>query len=285
MNLFKRSRSRSPSMRSTPSFEIPKLCFSRQKRAISIDTTNSTVDTLDVPTTPRGRSSSYDGSFEHAQSTLEVPKTGRRSKSFDAACPYSGSSDENISDQEKNYRLPRYQRTRGSLDIPKLCIHCVHIEALEAAVRANNRRLSLAAGDTENQTDSNNLRNRKSYDFSSDSSSDEWDSDSVSSDNNSHNSDQDVEPQKILDPSVVVSLEVPVIIKEHRSSSVDSGLLQQPEPDSRRSSLDPSEEEDGEDKELLKAPRQNRSSSVDVSLPTDDNAYCYEAIACVPKPK
>ena len=194
MNLFKKARSRSPS------FDIPKLCLSRQKRTsevppatstVSLDSVDQTVvpgtctgkymdsggasaypeteatvinnrpskgklkeadrahrktsiqnpdtsgPTLAVPYIPRIRSSSFDTSTLHheeqdSDNTLVVPES-QRSKSFDAS--YSGSSEENTSDKDTSssifLALPKYYRRR-SLEIPKLCIHCVHLEALSS---------------------------------------------------------------------------------------------------------------------------------------------------------
>ncbi|KAL3882243.1 hypothetical protein ACJMK2_028605 [Sinanodonta woodiana] len=131
--IFRKSRSISPS------FEIPKICLPHQKKSIDQTTTSSHSDDqsqcLHVPNEHRMRSSSFDASSLHTQSDqLNVPKQGRRCHSFDSACSIQlspGSSDENVSDRKTGYnsKLSKYSRHNTSLDIPKLCIHCVHMEA------------------------------------------------------------------------------------------------------------------------------------------------------------
>ena len=139
MNLFRRARSRSPS--------IPKLCIRREKventsgdsSTASFESTTEISASLEVPSIPRMRSSSFDASSLQqedtevtAYNTLAVPtkKGSSRSRSFDSAC-----SSDDISDREsyslKVPGLPKYYRRR-SLDIPRLCIHCVHLESLSS---------------------------------------------------------------------------------------------------------------------------------------------------------
>ena len=104
---------------------------------------------LDVSiTSPRYRSSSFDTSRLQSQQCdgedddtpmdqrLQVPDNSSRSKSFDAAyCAGSSSTSEDTSDKEITSRaltflnIPKYYKRR-SLEIPRLCIHCVHLETL-----------------------------------------------------------------------------------------------------------------------------------------------------------
>ena len=140
MNLFRRARSRSPS--------IPKLCVHKEKEkspgnsGSGSDSVRST--SLEVPTVPRIRSSSFDTSSLHQQepcddNQLKVPD-GQRTRSLDSAC-----SSDDISDREsyslKVPGLPKYYRRR-SLDIPRLCIHCVHIESLSSQEQTPNSSVS-----------------------------------------------------------------------------------------------------------------------------------------------
>lgn len=171
MNLFKRSHHHSSNRnraRSPSSFEIPKLCLTRQKRSASIDSTETTVKTLELPASDsRMRSSSFDSSTLHHQvesspDLLQVPASSssaciaddvgslslhgsRRSNSFDNASQWYAlnSSDDNSSDKECQYNLtvPKAQLRRASWEIPKICLHCLHIETL-----AKEQRESESSG-------------------------------------------------------------------------------------------------------------------------------------------
>jgi len=134
--IFKKSRSVSPS------FEIPKICLPRQAECVDDGFDPEINATLSVPAESRGRSSSFDSSSLQRQSTLEsqecleVPtKQGRRCHSFDSACTLQikqASVDDAASDSGSSnwsLKVPKYQSRRHSFDIPKLCIHCIHIEA------------------------------------------------------------------------------------------------------------------------------------------------------------
>ncbi|XP_067676012.1 diacylglycerol kinase zeta-like isoform X3 [Haliotis asinina] len=272
LNFFKRSRSRSPS------FEIPKLCLPRQKRSTSVD---CSTPNLQVPIEPqRGRSSSFDSSSLHGDEFLQVPVNmhGRRSQSFDCSPPWNGgSSDENISDKEcsQSLRVPRYERRRASLEIPKVCLHCLHMENLMKekekadAERFENGDLS---SDSSSLLDDYDVGDDDDEDNSADIFSSDTEGTSGSKEDfpqiveiNSRNSSLDSD--KLYRTAVM--LEVPVI--KQRSSSMDAAYmpLQVPQQESpRKASLDES---------CLDVPKQMRSSSVDISLPTEDNSS-YKAI-------
>ena len=142
MHLF-RKKARSPS----PSIEVPRLCLPRQKattEAPSDDEDSMTQTTtmmtahLNVPSGARIRSSSFDSSSlnENKGSTLQLPISSQRSKSLDSSCVAGSTSEETASDRDStsSLRIPvmsRYYRRR-STDIPRLCIHCVHIESLSS---------------------------------------------------------------------------------------------------------------------------------------------------------
>lgn len=132
--IFKKSRSVSPS------FEIPKICLPRQSECIDDGYEIEVDKTLKVPSESRARSSSFDSSSLRQGSLtselLNVPtKQGRRCHSFDSACTLQMSqatSEESLPESPSSrwsLRVPRYQGRRSSLDIPKLCIHCMHLEA------------------------------------------------------------------------------------------------------------------------------------------------------------
>lgn len=130
--IFRRQRSRSPAVPS-------KARLPRQKAVDDMAPESVDVVRLEVPTNTRVRSSSFDSSSLHEgeplSDSLQVPSSERRKKSRGLEYSYSGgsTSDENVSDKESYSRLglPKYFR-RKSLEIPRLCIHCVHLEALQA---------------------------------------------------------------------------------------------------------------------------------------------------------
>ncbi|XP_041354073.1 diacylglycerol kinase zeta-like isoform X2 [Gigantopelta aegis] len=268
MNIFKKSSS------SSSSFEIPKLCFPRQKRSTSVDCANPT---LQVPPECRGRSSSFDASNLHDASVelLQVPPAtsiGGRSHSFDTTRTWSvGSSDENLSDKDTNsLRIPVHHTRRASLDIPKICMHCLHLETL-AKEREEAEQEAQRIRDAE--------RKRGTFYLSSESSmsSTGSDSDYTYSSDSEGSSESEVEddsplPRRVRKDSITsytdaVTLHVPVI--KQRSSSMDAAYLPLPSHDSpRKASLD---------EMMLDIPKTVRSSSVDVRLPTDDDAS-YKAV-------
>ena len=139
--LFKKNRCTSP---------IPKLCLPRQKSTNSVEVYENKG--LEVPLESRGRSSSFDSSSLHKETVefLDVPKPGRRCHSFDSSTSPGGhwgtSSEESINSEKESGRkyslkLPGYQRRRSSLEIPRLCIHCVHMEVyLERQKEKENNR-------------------------------------------------------------------------------------------------------------------------------------------------
>ena len=261
MNLFRRSRCNSPS------FDIPKLCLPRQKRTTSIDSDGVTADTTDpldfdaknlkVPNSHRSRSSSFDTSSLHenknSDNHLTVPGgASKRSRSFDASMNYrspqtSGSSDDTSASERDSGSslLKRAHYKRSSIDIPKFCIHCLHTEAL-----------SEINGDLDNKTISDGGHNGHTGYYSSTSEE--------SSSCSSSDSD-DGDDDGTSDEPIMATLQVPNLSKP-RSSSMDVSWLQVPCDQDRRASLD-----------LLNVPQSNRSSSVDVKLPTDEDKQ-YRAI-------
>lgn len=262
MNIFKKSRSRSPS------FEIPKLCLPKQKRSTSIDSSTVSVS-LDVPLENRARSSSFDSSSlrDVHIDFLQVPTRGRgghRSHSFDAAAPWSPvSSDDNSSDKENsnNLKIPKYQKRRASLEIPKICMHCVHLEALEQEREKTRKHALFYLGETRNSSPDSSL------------SDSEFDSEgSYSSDSEGSSFGAEVEIIETLQASPqhsskdtsrtnsytdVVTLAVPVM--KQRSSSMDAGYITKPPESPRKASLD--------ERTLHKSHAQIRTQSLDTCAP------------------
>lgn len=332
MNIFKKSK-----RCGSPSFGIPKLCLPRQKKNVSAE--DLSCKTLDVPF-ERGRSSSFDSSSLHSDQgiLLEVPKTGRRCLSFDSSTAavsshWSASSEEScVSDKEettgtrRSYSLkwPKYRRP--SVEIPKLCIHCLHMEAI-----LNEKKEKEKEKEEKSKTSFYIVTNDDDVPFSSStsySSSEESLSDSFSwSDYSDDSDDDDGNESDCEDDEEInekdrknkngsqksvtncnsscekpdlpksnskgdsmytnaVTLEVPVI-KQHRSSSLDASMLQSSQvptlvvssTSSGQRSLvqrQQSFEEDAADVQ-----KQIRSSSVDVTLPTEEESH-YKAITHSP---
>ena len=297
--IFKKSRSVSPS------FEIPKICLPRQKK--SIDDTLDSVEpdlstTLKVPSNePRIRSSSFDSSTLK-QDSLEVPnKHGRRCHSFDSACTEQlshGSSEENVSEKESTVKslikVPRYQK-RSSFEIPRLCIHCIHMETKAKELSEHQDSVDRSYPKQflfDDDLDSDNISITSSTSYttsSSESLSDQADfyylTNSEDEGNESYYDDDDsfvdndnveniprLEHFDSKDDEVyinAVTLAVPVI-KQHRSSSMDERILKVPEAQiQRQASFD--------EGCMLDVPVQVRSSSVDVNLPTEQETR-YKAI-------
>ena len=129
--IFRRPRSRSPAP--------TKSRLPRQKAVDVVTQESVDIVRLGVPSNPRIRSSSFDSSSlqegEPLDNSLKVPSSRRHRKSRGLESSFSGgsTSDENISDKETYSLLgvPKYFR-RKSLEIPRLCIHCVHLEALQS---------------------------------------------------------------------------------------------------------------------------------------------------------
>ncbi|KAL8594144.1 hypothetical protein ACOMHN_018084 [Nucella lapillus] len=302
MNIFKKSRSRSPS------FEIPKLCLPklpRQKRSTSVDSSVSVSTSLIVPLENRGRSSSFDSSSlrDVKVDFLQVPppppprktrggggsksssskssssknsSSSRRSHSFDTAAPWSPiSSDDNFSDKENsssnNLKLPKHQTRRASLDIPKICMHCVHLEAIEQEREKNKRNALFYLGDTQNSSSTTPEESSSAPDSEDDSGS------SFSNDDSEGSSVEEQAVVEIIEtlhhsPSAspqrsskdssrtnsytdVVTLAVPVM--KQRSSSMDAGYITKPPESPRKASLD--------ERTLHKVHAQIRSQSLDQS--------------------
>ena len=263
----------------------------RKKRGKKKVTSGSS---LEVPHLPRIRSSSFDTSTLHhddpasGDNTLTVPEASFRSRSFDA----SYSSEEYVSDKETFsssifLALPKYYRRR-SLEIPRLCIHCVHLEALSSQ---ENTPTSPGGNKFENLSEhpsrpkcpssSSFAYDSLDDDFSSDDDSDDDLDDDLDSGGRSHapcvrvsltppatgSSDLSREPSEEEGCSVV-TLTVPMW--KPRSSSMDAAYLSvNTTYDERRGSFDPAC--------MLDVPKQPRSSSVDVTLPTPETGR-YKAI-------
>ena len=289
------------------SFEVPKLCISRQETTVP---TTSKDSELQVPTETRVRSSSFDSSSLHNKETqefLEVPSaSGRRSNSFDVTANLGASSDEGVSDQETNSSRKLLKWRRASYEIPKLCIHCVHLETLanqeldSTLVEKKVQQLDLLTSNYKVFTSSSESLYSSSSDLPPDTDYDYSEKDENESDYSAQSlspvrgrspdftsqiSPRSTSPLLLQSPvnidsptdenpdvtsyTNVLTLEVPVV-KSHRSSSVDTGYLQVSPSDSWKSSLS------GNDY-LEPPPVQPRSSSIDVRLPTDENGH-YVAI-------
>lgn len=303
--IFKKSRSVSPS------FEIPKICLPRQKKSID-DTLDNVerdlVTTLKVPSSePRVRSSSFDSSTLK-QDSLEVPnKHGRRCHSFDSACTEHlshGSSEESINDKDTMYinlKVPKYQKRRSSFEIPRLCIHCIHMETKAKEMNESQEsvdyksypkqflfdndldsdEISITSSTSYTSTSTESLSDQGDFYYLTNSEDEgnesdcEDDFDDVDNDNNVNNGDLDIPRLEHFDSKDdevyvnAVTLAVPVI-KQHRSSSMDERILKGPESQiQRQASFD--------EGCMLDVPLQKRSSSVDVNLPTDQETS-YKAI-------
>ena len=286
--MFKKSRSRSPS------FEMSKLCLPklpRQKRSTSMDSSpvamSSGLDvplenrvrssSLDVPLENRVRSSSFDCSSltEVSIDLLQVPTKGRgggshRSHSFDTAVHWTPvSSDDNGSDKETStsLKVPKYQKRRASLDIPKICMHCVHLEALEQERERARKNALFYLGDTQmSSPDTSPSESLSDSDrsFSSDSEGsspreveieiiETPHSNAPSPQRSSHAS------SKTNSYTDVVTLAVPVM--KQRSSSLDAGYITKPPESPRKASLD--------ERTLHKAHAQMRSQSLDTAGPSN----------------
>lgn len=171
--IFKKSRSVSPSV------EIPKICLPRQTECVDDGYDLEMNTTLKVPSESRGRSSSFDSSSLQRQNTLsqellEVPsKQGRRCHSFDSACTLqikqSGSDDSINESGSSNWSLkvPKYQSRRSSLDIPKLCIHCIHMEAKAKETQEHEEALQIFPGGSYRPYDSDNVSFTSSTSYTS----------------------------------------------------------------------------------------------------------------------
>ncbi|KAK7106870.1 hypothetical protein V1264_014903 [Littorina saxatilis] len=265
MNIFKKNRSRSPS------FEIPKLCLPklpRQKRSTSIDSCTVNVATsLDVPPAAenRGRSSSFDSSSLRDAEDTEVdllkvpPPKGRggsqRSHSFDTSAPWSPmSSDDNCSDKESssnNLKLPKHQKRRASLEIPKICIHCVHLEAIEQERDKARKNALFYLGDTQISTPDSSPSDSE---YDSDSEGEPCSSESEeslrsmceaeieiietlhSSTPSPQHSNSSKNTSMTNSYTDVVTLAVPIM--KQRSSSMDAGYITKPHESPRKASLD-----------------------------------------------
>ena len=296
--IFKKSRSVSPS------FEIPKICLPRQKKSIedALDNEKEPPSTLKVPNAEtRIRSSSFDSSTLK-QDSLEVPnKQGRRCHSFDSACADQmshGSSEESIGDSKEsifvNFKVPNFSKRKSSFEIPRLCIHCIHMETKAKEMRSSQNFVDRSYPRQflfEDDFDSDEFSNTSSTSYTTTSSEslsdqgdfyyltnseDEGNESDCEEDFDDNDKDNDAIPRlehfdSKEDEAYVnaVTLAVPVI-KQHRSSSMDERILKGPECQiQRQASFD--------EGCLLDVPIQVRSSSVDVNLPTEQEAS-YKAI-------
>ncbi|XP_048771764.1 diacylglycerol kinase zeta-like isoform X5 [Ostrea edulis] len=326
MHLFRKSRSKSPS------FEIPKLCLSKQKN-VSIEEPNHTSKDLEVPLEQRGRSTSFDSSSLGSENHefLQVPiLTGRRCHSFDSCTIGSQSwsaesSDDNASEKEtrgwNHIRIPKAKR-RTSVEIPKLCIHCVHMERFAEKEHGGLQGKHFYVGSEEYLASSSTSYTSSSDDLGSLTSDIDFYLSDESSQGDRGERESDAEPylsdtgrNKSCSPDCgypksshshspspedrkspaedrpytnAVTLEVPVI-RQQRSTSLDGALLQQ-----SNSSLDVAvvkpvnpnrgmvQRQDSFDEGLLDVKAQVRSTSVDVNLPTEEEKH-YKAITGSPK--
>lgn len=251
---------------------------------------------LEVPdANARIRSSSFDtsslghGDEDDEDNTLQVPTASRRSRSFDANYAGASTSDEGASsDREASSSflgIPKYYRRR-STEIPKLCIHCVHLEALSemgSSQETSPTSLSGSAFELDKYPD----KGEKDYWSSESETEDDSDDESFGSGEKFIPITLSVTPtdsdEAIVISSTVVgektsmshsaaamgagtSLQVPHV--KPRSASMDASYLQPGTMDDRRASLDV---------DMLDTPKQPRSSSVEVSLPTEESS-CYRAI-------
>ncbi|WAR07447.1 hypothetical protein MAR_017405, partial [Mya arenaria] len=276
--IFKKSRSVSPS------FEIPKICLPRQAECIDDGYDIELNKGLKVPQESRGRSTSFDSSSLQRQNTLtkktlEVPgKNSRRCHSLDSTCTYQMSpstSDESISDSRvsggtSNFSLkvPKFQGRRSSLDIPKLCIHCVHMEAKAQENREREEALLVYNQDRNNAEDSDNISFTSSTSYTSSLA------DSLSdpsgfyylSDSEDEGNESDCED----------NLDSPNFRNNTNSESFDSyhGTTTKPGKSSHKQVQRQKSFDNGDN---LPVPMQIRSSSVDVNLPTEQDSR-YKAI-------
>ncbi len=310
MNIFRRKARRKA--KESKSLDIPKLSLPRQKESfigsapgLTSDSSSASPDwgegvygdsscgasSLSVPNQHRLRSSSFDTSTLHheeetlaAENYLQVPGAGQ-------SVDYGDTSEEANSDKENQYLsfllgLPKYYRRR-SLEIPKLCIHCVHLESLSSGEASP---ASVGSFDYEDDTSRENRVVNSAYMTGSisDSNSDDWEEESDDDEDLEYNllksskgilltvTPSGSEEAIPVDPSLaeiidenegVITLKVPIF--KPRSSSMDAAYLQPGSCDERRCSMDP---------DYLNVPQQARSSSVDVNLPTKESPR-YSAIA------
>ena len=266
MHLFRR-KARSPS----PSIEVPRLCLPRQKAtteapsddddSMTMAPTAMTTARLNVPSGGRIRSSSFDSSSlknEDKGSTLQLPISSQRSKSLDSSYVAGSTSEENTSDRDStsSLRIPvmsRYYRRR-STDIPRLCIHCIHIESLSSQepspASSDGEITPFSVGDS--TADLSLSLDSGDEDIELDNDSDASPLQSCGSSDGADCTDHG---------TGVLTLAVPLV--KLRASSFDSSCISdspilQAIAQERRGSLD-----------MLDVPAPHaRSSSVDVNLPT-----------------
>lgn len=287
MNVFRKSRSRSPS------FEIPKLCLPRQKRSTSVDSSTVPMANLDVPglENNRMRSSSFDSSSLRDVNIdlLQVPMNkvggGHRSHSFDSASAWTPiSSDDNFSDKENsnNLKVPKYQKRRASYELPKICMHCVHLEALEQEQEKNRVRnpFFYLGENSPNEEEESSLSDESDQDSDDDgsfSSDSEWSKsggeieiiETLTSRSNTASPQRSSKDASLTNSYTdVVTLAVPVM--KPRSSSLDAGISSRKPESPRKASLD--------ERTLHKAHQeQMRSQSVDVPPPKDQSQLTWLA--------
>ncbi|XP_021355652.1 uncharacterized protein LOC110451796 isoform X2 [Mizuhopecten yessoensis] len=267
MNIFRKSRCISPS------FDLPRMCLPRQKQTSIDDNDLDEAICLEVPVETRARSSSFDASTLHkeTQEFLEVPNPGRRCQSFDSSSSGWGQEVEEFEREGRRYSLiSKYSRRRSSFEIPKLCIHCVHMEQYEEQHKEDESHHT----EVENGASSDE-------DLSLDMGSlDSWDD----SDDSCGPQDKEVEDKEVeeimCNYTNALTLEVP-IIKTFRSSSLDATILNSQAPPNEvvfKSGRGTVQRQESFDEGTLEVPKQVRSSSVDISLPTEKEAH-YRAIA------
>ncbi|CAG2217172.1 unnamed protein product [Mytilus edulis] len=303
MNIFKRARSGSPSL------EVPKICLPRQKRTTSIDEPKD-IKCLEVPgLEQRGRSSSFDSASLHKEKDcLAVPRPGRRCQSFDSCNAggdrsWSTSSDENLSDpgikerRRKSFKLSRYQKHRPSIEIPKLCVHCVYVEqaykdSLEEIEKHTHNSSYESETDTEETENSEyiceqtktNGQNAKTEICSNENTFSKSENLYFADDDyielNPTGNDSSIDNSTEGDYTNALTLQVPVI-KQQRSTSFDGCLCKGSTSDNVSNTTRPMVKRQASFDEDSDSSKQIRSSSVDVNLPTEEESR-YKAIQTSP---
>ncbi|XP_069131451.1 diacylglycerol kinase zeta-like isoform X1 [Argopecten irradians] len=259
MNIFRKSRCISPS------FDLPRMCLPRQKQTSIDDHDLDEVICLEVPVETRARSSSFDSSSLHKETTdfLEVPTPGRRCQSFDSSSSGWGQEEDFVPEGRRYSLISKYSRRRSSFEIPKLCIHCVHMEQYE-------EQQKKAEEDRQTEVENGSYSDEELY----------WDTGSIDSDSDDSCGPPDKEVEEIMcNYTNALTLEVPVI-RNCRSSSLDATILNSQSPTNDiifKSGRGVVQRQESFDEGTLEVPKQVRSSSVDISLPTEKEAH-YRAI-------
>lgn len=241
------------------------MCLPRQKQTSIDDHDLDEVICLEVPVETRARSSSFDSSSLHKETTdfLEVPTPGRRCQSFDSSSSGWGQEEDFVPEGRRYSLISKYSRRRSSFEIPKLCIHCVHMEQYE-------EQQKKAEEDRQTEVENGSYSDEELY----------WDTGSIDSDSDDSCGPPDKEVEEIMcNYTNALTLEVPVI-RNCRSSSLDATILNSQSPTNDiifKSGRGVVQRQESFDEGTLEVPKQVRSSSVDISLPTEKEAH-YRAI-------